>query len=58
VIPIACGMGLCSNNCPTHKGRVYLSSHTFKTETKNKNKKRIKNKKKKPPKHLLKSHFK
>jgi len=29
-------MGLCSNNCPTHKGRVYLFPHTLKTETKKK----------------------
>jgi hypothetical protein len=27
-------MGLCSNNCPTHKGGVYLFPHTFKPETK------------------------
>jgi hypothetical protein len=27
-------MGLCSNNCPTHKGWVYLFPHTRKMETK------------------------
>jgi hypothetical protein len=34
VIPLACGMGLCLSNCPTHKGGVYLFPHTHKTETK------------------------
>jgi hypothetical protein len=29
-------MGLCLNNCPTHKGMIYLFSHihTHKTKTK------------------------
>ncbi len=30
----AYSMGLCSSNCPTHKGGVYLSPHTHKTKTK------------------------
>jgi hypothetical protein len=34
MIPLACGMGLCLNNCPTHKGRVYLFPLTDKTEKK------------------------
>jgi len=34
MIPLACGMGLCSNNCPTHKEGVYLFPHTQKIETK------------------------
>jgi len=27
MIPLACGMGLCSNNCSTHKGGVSLFPH-------------------------------
>jgi len=34
VIPLTCGTSLCSNNCPTHKGWVFLFPHTCKTETK------------------------
>jgi hypothetical protein len=34
VIPLACGMGLCLSNCPTHKGGVYLFPQTHKIETK------------------------
>ncbi len=34
MIPFACGMGLCSNNCLTHKGWVYIFPHTCKTKTK------------------------
>jgi hypothetical protein len=34
MIPPTCGMGLCSNNCPTHKGWVYLFPHICKIETK------------------------
>jgi hypothetical protein len=34
VTPLTCGTSLCSNNCPTHKGWVYLFSHTCKTKTK------------------------
>jgi len=35
MITLACGKGLCSSNCPTHKGGVYI----FPTHTQNKNKK-------------------
>jgi hypothetical protein len=34
VIPLTCGMGICSNNCLTHKGWDYLFPHTCKTKTK------------------------
>jgi hypothetical protein len=34
MIPLTCGMGLCSNNCPTHKRWVHLFPHTCKTKTK------------------------
>jgi hypothetical protein len=34
MIPLACGIGLCLNNCPTHKGGVYLFPLTHKTEKK------------------------
>jgi 4-diphosphocytidyl-2C-methyl-D-erythritol kinase len=34
MIPFACGMGLCLNNCPTHKRWVYVFPHTHKIETK------------------------
>jgi hypothetical protein len=34
MIPLACGMGLCLNNCSTHKGGVYLFPHTHKTKRK------------------------
>jgi hypothetical protein len=27
-------MGLCSRNCPTHKGGIYFFSHTHKIEAK------------------------
>jgi len=33
VIPLTCGMGFCSNSCPTRKGGDFFS-HTHKTETK------------------------
>jgi hypothetical protein len=42
-------MGLCSNNCPTHKGGVYLFPHTHRAEAK----RTIKIKK--PPKKYLKT---
>jgi hypothetical protein len=34
VIPLACGMGICSNNCLTHKGWVYFFPQTHKTQIK------------------------
>jgi hypothetical protein len=34
VIPLACGIGLCSSNCSTHKGGIYFFPHTHKTEAK------------------------
>jgi hypothetical protein len=34
MIPLTCGMGLCSSNCPAHKGWVYLFPHKRKIETK------------------------
>jgi hypothetical protein len=34
MIPLTCGMSLCSSNCPRHKGWVYLFPHTCKTKTK------------------------
>jgi hypothetical protein len=33
-MPFACGMDLCLNNYPTHKGGIYLFPHPHKTETK------------------------
>ncbi len=32
MIPLACGMGLCLSNCPTHKEHVYLFPHTHKKQ--------------------------
>jgi len=34
VIPLACGMGLCLNNCPTHLKEGLTFSQTHKTKTK------------------------
>jgi len=36
VIPLACALGLCLNNCPTHKKKIYLfpHMHTHKIEKK------------------------
>jgi len=36
VIPFTCGIGFCSNNCPAHKGGVYLLTHTHTHKTKTK----------------------
>jgi hypothetical protein len=41
VIQVAQGIGLCSSNCPTHKGGVYLFPHTH-THTKQKQKEQLK----------------
>jgi hypothetical protein len=34
VTPLAGGMGLCLNNCPTHLKEGFTFSHTHKIETK------------------------
>jgi hypothetical protein len=39
VIPLACGIGLCSSNCSTHKGGIYFFPHTH---TKQKQKQQLK----------------
>jgi len=39
VIPLTCGIGLCSSNCSTHEGGIYFFPHTH---TKQKQKEQLK----------------